>query len=325
MASSAAQDEFDTMVANSAASHSSSHPADRDGAQSSDDGSTTIAPSSAGPSVRSSIAHSINGAHNKGSRGRPMSFLNDSSDSDGENENTAIRGAGAPSKYYLPSTYQKGAMTGPKGVIADAKAFEREKRGKKSSDFKRTMDLALPRSQSYGGRSPGGHRRDRSGSADIDEEDEDQSGSELDDSDDAETLRKWREKRADELKTGIGKTRERHFGLLENVTGFQFLEAVEKAGRGAVVVVYIFDDEQPVSDAYVPHLAALAEKHSTVHFIALHYLDAEIDSAGVPAILAYRNGDKFADILPLAPEVSSSGSNVESALEKVMIGRNMLR
>lgn len=132
-------------------------------------------------------------------------------------------------------------MTGPKGVIADAKAFEREKRGKKSSDFKRTMDLALPRSQSYGGKSPTPDRRGnpRSGSEDVEED----SGSDDDGSDDAEALRKWREKRTGEIKGSIGKTRERHWGTLENVTGLQFLEAVEKAGRGAIVLVYIFDDE----------------------------------------------------------------------------------
>lgn len=68
----------------------------------------------------------------------------------------------------------------------------------------------------------------------------------------------------------------------------------------------------------MPHLAALAEKHSTVHFIALHYLDAGIDNAGVPAILAYKNGDKFADILPLICEVTPTGKNVEGSLESAM-------
>lgn len=54
-----------------------------------------------------------------------------------------------------------------------------------------------------------------------------------------------------------------------------------------------------------------------MHFLALHHADAQIDAAGVPALLAYRNGDKFADILPLVDEVAPS-RRCEAALESLM-------
>lgn len=134
-------------------------------------------------------------------------------------------------------------MTGPKGVIADAQAFEREKRGKRSSDFKRTMELALPRAQSYGGAESGPSSRKGSAS-----EDAEASGA-GDGSSDDEAVRAWRARRLDEMRvkserrTGGSMRRDPYHGTFENVRPDRFLEAIETAGRGAVVIVYIFDDE----------------------------------------------------------------------------------
>lgn len=43
----------------------------------------------------------------------------------------------------------------------------------------------------------------------------------------------------------------------------------------------------------------VAKRNDTVRFVKMYNDVAEIDAAGVPAILAYKGGDKFADMVPL--------------------------
>jgi hypothetical protein len=50
-------------------------------------------------------------------------------------------------------------------------------------------------------------------------------------------------------------------------------------------------------------LRELARDHQSVRFVKLHHEAAEIDIAGIPAILAYRNGDMFKSMMPLVDEI----------------------
>jgi hypothetical protein len=43
----------------------------------------------------------------------------------------------------------------------------------------------------------------------------------------------------------------------------------------------------------------VAQRNDTVRFVKLRGEDADMDPAVLPAILAYKRGDKFADLLPL--------------------------
>jgi hypothetical protein len=43
----------------------------------------------------------------------------------------------------------------------------------------------------------------------------------------------------------------------------------------------------------------VAKRNDTVRFVKMHNDDAEIEDTGVPAVLAYKGGEKFADIIPL--------------------------
>jgi hypothetical protein len=47
----------------------------------------------------------------------------------------------------------------------------------------------------------------------------------------------------------------------------------------------------------------LARQYPTTRFVKLHYEEAEMEPAGVPAVLAYRGGDKFAGIVPVVDEL----------------------
>jgi hypothetical protein len=54
-----------------------------------------------------------------------------------------------------------------------------------------------------------------------------------------------------------------------------------------------------------------------VRFVALDFEEAEFEHAGVPALLAYKDGNKFADLVPLRDEVPFT-CNVVTNLEEAM-------
>lgn len=82
--------------------------------------------------------------------------------------------------------------------------------------------------------------------------------------------------------------------------------------------------QSPISNSYQLHLATLASKYSNVRFVALDYEDAEFEHAGVPALLAYRDGVKFADLVPLRDEVPFTCNvvtNMEEAMKRCVCSR----
>lgn len=149
----------------------------------------------------------------------------DSSDEDEDN----MVSSRAPT-YHIPNTVFD-ANTGPKGVIADAQAFERAR--KKS--FRRTL-LSVAGLDSNG---PSfGSKSTRDESADQ------SSGSE--DDDEARFLRKWRASRMNELQNRSNRRpspRGRRFGSVETVDAVGYLDAIEKVTSETVVVVCIYDHQ----------------------------------------------------------------------------------
>jgi hypothetical protein len=65
-------------------------------------------------------------------------------------------------------------------------------------------------------------------------------------------------------------------------------------------------------------IRTLAKKHATVRFIKLHYEEAEMESAGVPAILAYKAGEKFAGLVPVIDEIPDDADLTAMTLEVAM-------
>ena len=50
----------------------------------------------------------------------------------------------------------------------------------------------------------------------------------------------------------------------------------------------------------------------------LHYLDAEMDETSVPAILAYKGGDLFANLVSVIDEIPAGRDLSVSSLESVL-------
>ena len=59
----------------------------------------------------------------------------------------------------------------------------------------------------------------------------------------------------------------------------------------------------------------VAKRNDTTRFVKLHYEDAEMENAGVPAVLAYKNGDKFAGLVPVLDELPEDSELSAVALE----------
>ncbi|KAF2396942.1 hypothetical protein EJ06DRAFT_524408 [Trichodelitschia bisporula] len=182
-ASSAAQDEFNAMMA-AQRPRQSRHPAD------------SRSPS---PSTYSSTQY----AEKRAVRQSTATFFHASDSEDDEDDAplaATIRGVGANATYYVPRQ-RSDANTGPKGVIADAQAFEAARR--------------------------------RAG-----------------------------------ILGGVRLTAQSDVSLM-----------VEACVR------------------------ELARQYPTTRFVKLHYEEAEMDAMGVPALLAYRHGDKFAGLVPVMDEI----------------------
>lgn len=139
--------------------------------------------------------------------------------------------------YHVPNTVYD-ANTGPKGVIADAQAFERAR--KKS--FRKTL-LSVAGFDSNGGSAFGSAKSTRDETQQQASAKETSSGSE---DDEERFLRKWRANRMQELQhRGMRKhsPRGRHFGTVDTVDAAGYLDAIEKVTPDTVVVVCIFDPQ----------------------------------------------------------------------------------
>ena len=73
-----------------------------------------------------------------------------------------------------------------------------------------------------------------------------------------------------------------------------------------------------VSVTIEDNIRILAQKHLDVHFIKLHFQDAEMEPAGAPALLACCGGDKFASLSPVIQEISDDADPRSFTLEMVV-------
>ncbi|KAI9678577.1 MAG: hypothetical protein M1817_005634 [Caeruleum heppii] len=241
----------------------------------------------------------------------------DSSNTPDVSDNMPGRTIAPSSNFHIPRGTSFDANTGPKGVISDALSFQRARRQKwqrkqqqQGGPFTADGSGDLARTEL----SP--HRRHGRSQSPQDPED-------LDEDNDEEFMDRWRNSRLRELKTGSVKSRRmspsmRVYGTVQRVDAVGYLDAVEKVGRETVVVVCIYDDQSEVSQQVEDCLVSLAQKQSTTRFVKLHFEEAEMDVASVPAILAYRAGELFANLVAIIDEIPPDRALSSSSLEAVL-------
>ncbi|KAK6388984.1 hypothetical protein LTR65_007070 [Meristemomyces frigidus] len=247
------------------------------------------------------------------------SFLNLSEDDDAtppasraDPDELESRPSLSQARSTIPTT-RYGANTGPKGVISDAQNW-RDSRRQHRISLRSAASLASQMQSGLSVREQPPAEKSR----DPDEDDEED---ELDD----DFMDKWRRSRLHEMRKGAPgskmHSRERSrrlWGSLTTVDGEGYLDAVDKSPANTVVVVYIYDDYSEVSTSIEECIRSIARKHVDTRFIKLHYKDAEMEPAGVPALLAYRGGDKFAGLVPVIQEIPDDADLSATTLEAVM-------
>ncbi|KAG5993243.1 hypothetical protein E4U52_002113 [Claviceps spartinae] len=221
-----------------------------------------------------------------------------------------------------PASFDSGRSTGVKGVIADARSFETARKSKwidraKSSARRSMMGITNVYSSRGGSRSESETDSDTVSGMDSDEESFLQQW--------RETRRRELEGQASRaVRTRRTSPSARVFGQLDEVDALGYLDAIEKVSRETKVVVFVHDPECDVSAAVESALLPLVSLYPTVHFVKVLYLDIEVDNAAVPAILAYHNqGDLFANltgIIEMMPdEESYSTASLKALLQKYQV------
>ncbi|KAF1973892.1 thioredoxin-like protein [Bimuria novae-zelandiae CBS 107.79] len=199
--------------------------------------------------------------------------------------------------YVLPSIRSE-ANTGPKGVIADAAAFEKAKKQARRFTWKKQQQPQSYTVTAY---------HDEKLSSDEEEDG---------------FMKQWREARLRELQNAGQRIRSRTtspsrriYGNMPAVDGEGFLEAIEKVARDTVVVVFVYDDT--ISAMVEEQMREVARRNDTTRFVKLHYEDAEMEVAGVPAVIAYKSAEKFAGLVPLMDELPEDSELTAVSLETV--------
>ncbi|KAF1943811.1 phosducin [Clathrospora elynae] len=207
--------------------------------------------------------------------------------------------------YYMPSMRSE-ANTGPKGVIADAQAFEQAKKQARRFTWKKNAQSTQHSASAY---------HEDKASSDEDGEDG--------------FMKQWREARLRELQNVGERIRSRTnspsrriYGGMPLVDGEGYLDAVDKTASGTTVVVFIYNkDSEDNKDPRAKMEAVMrdvAKRNDTVRFVKMHNDDAEIEDAGVPAVLAYKGGEKFADLIPLLKALPVDSELSAVSLETVL-------
>lgn len=144
------------------------------------------------------------------------------------------------SNYYMPSHIRSEANTGPKGVIADAQAFEQAKKQARRFTWKKSASPQQYNVTAY--------------------QDERLSS---DEENDGGFMKQWRESRLRELQNAGQRIRSRTnspsrriYGSMPAVDGEGYLDAIEKTPSDTVVVVFIYNDLVRLNslNCYIPRL-----------------------------------------------------------------------
>ncbi|KAB8270275.1 thioredoxin-like protein [Aspergillus minisclerotigenes] len=220
--------------------------------------------------------------------------------SDSEDHDPTMRTGS--STYHVPNIVFD-ANTGPKGVIADAQAFERAR----ANSFRKTLHH-------------NDHAKYVADDSHLLHHTPPPDGS-LSDEDEEHFLRQWREERIQELRNRSFRRpspRRRMYGSVDTVDAVGYLDAIEKVTSDTVVVVCIYNPESKTSALVEDCLEGVARRNPTVRFVKLHHEIAEMDYIRAPALLAYRGGDVFETIVEIVRQIPKGRDCTSHTLEDLL-------
>ncbi|KAF1847216.1 phosducin [Cucurbitaria berberidis CBS 394.84] len=202
--------------------------------------------------------------------------------------------------YYMPSLRSE-ANTGPKGVIADARAFEQAKKQARRFTWKKSPEPTQYTVRAY-----------HDDKALSDEENEES------------FMTEWRKNRLRELETAGNRIRSRTnspsrriYGSMPMVDAEEYLDVIDHPAPATMVVVFIYQPN--TKDIFTMKCEAcmheVARRNDTVRFVKLHNDIAEIHPVGMPAVVAYKGGKMFAELVALDKKLPKDSQLTAVSLE----------
>lgn len=305
MASSAAQEEFDNLVAKNSTTHSTTHPEDR--------------------------------------QARDLESNSDISEEEAYRNakiDEAMRAPTASAELKLPpASFDSGRTTGVKGVIADARSYESARKLKWMDRARNARNSIL----GFAGAKANTITSNKSESeTDDDKSDNPDEESFLQQW--RESRRRELESEANRaIRNRKTSPSVRAYGRFDEVDAMGYLDAIEKVGRDTKVIVFVYDNEVShhfccplakshanryqceVSAAVERAIRPLVTEYVNMHFVKVHYDDIEFDPAAVPAILAYKNqGDLFANLTGIIEMMPDDDSFDSDSLTRIFIQHGVL-
>lgn len=114
-----------------------------------------------------------------------------------------------------------------------------------------------------------------------------------DDIEDDDFMRRYRDMRLSELKATVTKQESLRYGEVIEISGSEYVEQVNKAGKDVWVVVHLYDDGVPSSRIINEHLKNLAIKFPFTKFIKsiATLCIPNFPLSQLPAIFVYHDGE----------------------------------
>ena len=215
----------------------------------------------------------------------------------------------APALRLPHRDFDDGRTTGVKGVIADARSYE-EARLNLSWRNKPARGASGARPEKSGSNAT--FLKDEGEGSDSEDEEFLERW--------RQSRREELQREGNDIRNRRTSPSVRRYGRFDEVDALGYLDAIEKVTRDTVVLVFVYDEEVsppqsstsqvltfsqcPVSQIISDALSPLVPANPSVHFVRVHYAAIEFDNAGVPAILAYKNqGDLFANLTYIIDQI----------------------
>ncbi|KAJ3099478.1 Phosducin-like protein 2 [Phlyctochytrium planicorne] len=225
-----------------------------------------------------------------------------------------------------------GAMTGPKGVIADFKFHERQERAR-AVEKARAETIKLSSTAMKSGwieREIQREENEKMGVESLEEmgDDEEDALIRLLESEEDEYLKEYRYRRMKEMSQNVGKS---VYGEFIEIDVDEYVEAIEGSDvdPATTVVIHLYQPNLDACRLVNAFLSVLAPKYPLVKFLRIvsTKADANFDPVALPALLIYRAGEMVEALMRVDDEIEGwkNGRCDVVDFEGFLVGKGVLR
>ncbi|CAG8554369.1 1894_t:CDS:2 [Ambispora gerdemannii] len=192
-----------------------------------------------------------------------------------------------------------GRQTGPKGVIADHAFHEQMARERKTAFIKSYNERMLSKAITT---TTFREDQERNKQEEALLQELENISSDEDDEDEQEVIRRYREQRIKEMKNHEYYKSRPKFGFLKEVSAGQYVSAIDNEAANVSIVLHLYENSIIECIRLNECLVHLARKYACVKFLRVLAHELDFDPAGLPAILAYKNGNLIANLVKITEE-----------------------